>query len=203
MTPNRRVRQLMQAADLFFLPSEWEGIALSIYEAMSCGLAIVGADVGGQRELVTPDCGVLVPRSSAAEEAAAYADAIAGLIADAARLRAMGHASRSRIEAEFRLEQMGDRIAELLAGVVARGSQAAVPSAADAEESRARAVAHLAEQWEYVKRESARREEMAEAVSDDVTAQPRYRRYLLGVRRLWTTGGWRAVLSRVRGRLRF
>jgi glycosyltransferase involved in cell wall biosynthesis/GT2 family glycosyltransferase len=201
MTPNRRVRQLMQAADLFFLPSEWEGIALSIYEAMACGLAIVGADVGGQRELVTRECGVLVPRSSAAEEAAAYADAIAGLIGDPARLRAMGQASRSRIEAGFRLEQMGDRMAELLAGVVARGSQAAVPSAADAEASRAQAVAHLAEQWEYVKREAARSAEMAQRMPDIVPAPPGYRRYLLSARRLWLAGGWRAVLSRVRERL--
>lgn len=201
MTPNGRVRQLMQAADLFFLPSEWEGIALGIYEAMACGLAIVGADVGGQRELVTPQCGVLVPRASAAEEAASYADVIASLIRDPARLRAMGQASRSRIEAEFRLEQMGDRIAELLAGVVARGSQAAVASAADAEASRTRAVTHLTEQWEYVKRESARSKETEQSVPHDVTALLRYRRYLVSARRLWLAGGLRAVLSRVWERL--
>ena len=52
-----QMRKLMAAADIFFLPSRWEGIALTIYEAMASGLAVVGADVGGQRELVTPALG--------------------------------------------------------------------------------------------------------------------------------------------------
>ena len=36
---NQRVNELLKSADLFFLPSEWEGIALSIYEAMASGVA--------------------------------------------------------------------------------------------------------------------------------------------------------------------
>jgi len=31
----------MKAADLFFLPSAWEGIAISVYEAMASGLAVI------------------------------------------------------------------------------------------------------------------------------------------------------------------
>ncbi|MGH8010772.1 MAG: glycosyltransferase family 4 protein, partial [Candidatus Binatia bacterium] len=71
--PNARIRELMMAADVFFLPSEWEGIALSIYEAMACGLPVVGADVGGQRELVTPECGILITRSDEKTEMRHYA----------------------------------------------------------------------------------------------------------------------------------
>ena len=76
---NQRVRELMKGSDIFFLPSQWEGIALSIYEAMACGLAVLGADVGGQRELVIESCGLLLPRSDAAGEAHAYADVLADL----------------------------------------------------------------------------------------------------------------------------
>src|SRR6185369_11345918 len=54
-------------------------------EAMACGVPVVGADVGGQRELVTPDCGVLVERGSEREEAARYARALAELLAEARR----------------------------------------------------------------------------------------------------------------------
>ncbi len=111
---SERVRDLMTAVDVFFLPSQWEGIALSIYEAMACAVPVVGADVGGQRELVTPECGVLLPRSEEAAEAEAYAQTLAALLRDPERLRRMGHAARQRIEAGFRLEQMGERMDGLL-----------------------------------------------------------------------------------------
>lgn len=111
---NERVRELMAAADVFFLPSQWEGIALSIYEAMACGLAVVGADVGGQRELVTPECGVLVARSDEATEVERYTEVLAGLLQDPQRRQEMGQAGRERVSAHFRLEQMGERMVSLL-----------------------------------------------------------------------------------------
>jgi hypothetical protein len=100
------VKRLMKAADIFFLPSRWEGIALSLYEAMASGLAVVGADVGGQRELVTPECGILVPPRDETADAARYADAVSGLLRDPGRRRDMGKAGRERIAAHFRLERM-------------------------------------------------------------------------------------------------
>src|SRR5204862_161798 len=98
-----KVRDLMAASDIFFLPSQWEGIALSIYEAMSMGLAVVGADVGGQNELVTPDCGILLPRSTEDEEAAAYAETLEALVADPARLAELGCSARRRVSEKFPL----------------------------------------------------------------------------------------------------
>jgi glycosyltransferase involved in cell wall biosynthesis len=105
-----RMQQLMAAADVFFLPSLWEGIALAIYEAMASGLPVVGADVGGQRELVTPECGVLVARSDEETEASQYADVLLELLSHAARRKEMGQAGRRRVEAHFRLDQMVERL---------------------------------------------------------------------------------------------
>lgn len=107
------VRDHMMAADIFFLPSLWEGIALSVYESMSMGLAVVGANVGGQRELVTSDCGIMIERSTEQEEIEEYAEVLKKLIADPAACRTMGARARSRIEKHFRLEQMGDRMISL------------------------------------------------------------------------------------------
>ena len=108
---------LMAAADVFFLPSLWEGIALSIYEAMAAGLAVVGADVGGQTELVTQECGLLLtmpePRDEAAE-AAAYAATLDELLEAPERISAYGAAARKRIIEHFRLEVMGERFERLL-----------------------------------------------------------------------------------------
>jgi glycosyltransferase involved in cell wall biosynthesis len=103
----------MQAADLLFLPSRWEGIALTLYEAMACGIPVVAAAVGGQAELVTPDCGILIERSTIQEEAIRYADALGALIADRGRLAVMGVNARERITTHFDLARMGARMEEL------------------------------------------------------------------------------------------
>lgn len=113
-----RMRELMAAADIFFLPSQWEGIALVLYEAMAAGAVFVGADVGGQRELATPECACLLPKAPNGREieleAPAYAEVLAKLIADPARRASMAAAARRRIEQHFRLDQMGDRMDALL-----------------------------------------------------------------------------------------
>lgn len=111
---NERVRELMAAADVFFLPSQWEGIALSLYEAMACGLPVVSADVGGQRELVAPECGVLVARSDEDTEAAHYAQILAALLQEPHRRQAMGQAGRRRVTEHFTLDGMGERMVALL-----------------------------------------------------------------------------------------
>lgn len=107
----------MAASDIFFLPSRWEGIALSIYEAMSSGLAVLGADVGGQRELVTPRTGVLMSGPDECQcpeiEAQAYAYALAGLVLNGKRREAMGLAARERIKKHFELDHMRARMLEL------------------------------------------------------------------------------------------
>jgi glycosyltransferase involved in cell wall biosynthesis len=110
---HERIVALMQSADVLFLPSRSEGIALTLYEAMACGVAVVAADVGGQSELVTPDCGILIGRSTVTEEAARYAEALDGLINDPGRLVTMGKNARERITAEFGLPRMGARMEEL------------------------------------------------------------------------------------------
>ncbi|MBX3403939.1 MAG: glycosyltransferase [Phycisphaeraceae bacterium] len=118
--PPERVPSLLAASDIFFLPSQWEGIALAVYEAMSTGLAVVGAAVGGQRELVTPETGLLLERvtghdgqTDVAAEAEGYAQALLELMTDGPRRVAMAAAARRRIETHFELADMGGRMLDL------------------------------------------------------------------------------------------
>jgi glycosyltransferase involved in cell wall biosynthesis len=115
-----RLKDLYVASDILFLPSQWEGIALSLYESMASGLAIVGAAVGGQRELVTPDCGLLVERGTEDQEVDAYVVALAALLRDPARVVTMGRAGRARVEHGFRIDQMHGRMIALLEDAIRR-----------------------------------------------------------------------------------
>ncbi|MFH1810519.1 MAG: glycosyltransferase [Pseudomonadota bacterium] len=112
--PSTRIQELMTAADVFFLPSQWEGIALGLYEAMASGLPVVGADVGGQRELVLPETGILLPRGSEDEEAHRYADALGQLLRDRPRRAAMSRAARARVVEGFSMPQLTARMIELI-----------------------------------------------------------------------------------------
>ncbi len=127
-----RMQQLMAAADIFFLPSRWEGISLAIYEAMASGLPVVSADVGGQRELVTPDCGFLITRSDERTETEQYAAILGGLIHDREQRSAMGQAGRERVMSHFRLDDMVETMASLVgeAQAAAEAHPASVPTLA-------------------------------------------------------------------------
>jgi glycosyltransferase involved in cell wall biosynthesis len=49
------VPSLLRAADLFALPSRYEGCSNATLEAMASGLPVLACDVGGMREIVTPN----------------------------------------------------------------------------------------------------------------------------------------------------
>lgn len=115
-----QMHELMPACDVLFLPSLWEGIALSIYEAMACGLAVVATDVGGQRELVTPDCGVLLPPPTTLDPGVErFCSALTRVLGDHAARAAMGRAARERILSAFTLDAMGQRVASIFERLLA------------------------------------------------------------------------------------
>ncbi|MCX6393412.1 MAG: glycosyltransferase, partial [Solirubrobacterales bacterium] len=76
-------------------PSEPFGRAL--IDAMAAGRPVIAFDAAGPREIVTPDCGRLVP----AESPAALAAAISEICADPTLAQAMGAAGRRRVAADF------------------------------------------------------------------------------------------------------
>jgi glycosyltransferase involved in cell wall biosynthesis len=107
-----RIRELLVASDILLLPSAHEGIALVLFEAMASGVVPIAADVGGQRELVLPDCGVLIAPDP--HEAAAYTNALHKLLTDPPRRAVMACAGRQRICQHYTMPQMLDQMQALL-----------------------------------------------------------------------------------------
>ena len=52
--PVERVADLLRSADVFAMSSAFEGMSMSLLEAMGCGLPVVSTDVGEVRRLVVP-----------------------------------------------------------------------------------------------------------------------------------------------------
>ena len=110
-------RGLLDAADVFVLPSRHEGMPLALLEAMEAGLPVVATRVIGIEEVVEHGrTGLLVrPR-----DPAALGSALGQLLADADLRRAMGRAGRRRYQAGFTSRLTAQRTLAVYEDVLAR-----------------------------------------------------------------------------------
>jgi glycosyltransferase involved in cell wall biosynthesis len=113
------VARVMAAADVFCLPSHFEGLPMSIVEAMLTGLPVVSTDIRGPREqVVDGETGLLVP----AGEVAPLGAALARLAEDPALRAAMSAAGRARALDLFDEAKVLDRTVALLEGALLEGA---------------------------------------------------------------------------------
>ncbi len=107
-----QVRQTLASAQALIVPSFAEGLPVVVMEAMAAARPVIATTIAGIPELVTPDCGWLVP----AGDAQALATAIARLAATPhATLTAMGQAARSRVLARHNVDTEAAKLATLFA----------------------------------------------------------------------------------------
>ncbi|GAB4133484.1 MAG: glycosyltransferase family 4 protein [Cyanobacteria bacterium J069] len=93
----RDLATLMNAVDLFVFPSRYETSGLVLLEAMAAGLPVVTAATVGGAEIVTPECGVVLPDPN---DQPALAQILQTLVADPQRRSQMGQAARRRAETQ-------------------------------------------------------------------------------------------------------
>jgi glycosyltransferase involved in cell wall biosynthesis len=105
------IPRVLAASDIFCLPSHFEGLPMSVIEAMLTGLPVVATDIRGPREQVQPGItGLLVPPKAVEP----LARAIATLAADPALRARMGEAGRRHALAHFDEAQVIARTLNLL-----------------------------------------------------------------------------------------
>lgn len=95
------VKELLNAFDIFVLPSLFEGLPNVVLEAMACSKPVVATSVAGTPEAVADGItGFLVP----SRNSAALAKALIRLLKDRNLINNMGKEGRRRVETYFSLE---------------------------------------------------------------------------------------------------
>lgn len=108
---NAEVRGLLRAHDVLVLLSDYEGLPLSLLEAMGEGVVPVVSDLeSGLRDVVTEETGIRVKVG----DIQAAADAIAVLARDSSRLAALSAAGSRLAREHYSAARMGERFLDLV-----------------------------------------------------------------------------------------
>ena len=105
------VAAILAASDIFVLPSHFEGLPMSVIEAMLCGLPVVATNIRGPREQVQHgETGLLVPPGCAS----ALATALKQLTCEPDTRARFGSAARAAATARFSEADVAERTVRLL-----------------------------------------------------------------------------------------
>ncbi len=113
--------EVIGAADLFLLSSEYESFGQSALEALACGVPVVATNVGGVHEWLTPEVGRLVEFG----DLEAYAQTVLELLASPS-LPQMRQTARAYAQQNFNPEHITNQYQEVYDAAVA-----GLPAAAD------------------------------------------------------------------------
>lgn len=109
------IPQRLARADIFLLISNWEGLPLTIIEAMRASLPVIASDVGGVAELVQDgETGFLHARGNRQ----VLVEAINLLLGSAAQRQRMGCAGRALYQTQFTGQQMLAATLDIYAQVI-------------------------------------------------------------------------------------
>jgi glycosyltransferase involved in cell wall biosynthesis len=109
------IPEILNAADVFVLSSDYEGNPLAVLEAMAAGKPVISTAVGGVPELVEGGCGLLVPP----REAQALSKAMRYMLERPEARKSMGEASARRAVERFDLRVMTEAYEDLYMKLIA------------------------------------------------------------------------------------
>lgn len=110
------VDDILNQNDIFCLISNYEGLPISIIEAMRAGMPIIASDVGGVNELVQDGVnGFLIPRGNISE----LVEKLKYILEHKELIKFMGEASRKIYEEEYTADRMNQKILSVYNEVIA------------------------------------------------------------------------------------
>lgn len=109
------VPSYLKAADLFILPSRFEGLSNALLEAMACSLPIVSTRVGGSIDIIKEGINGLLVDSESDEQ---LIDAIARVFSDPTLASSLGENARKSIETHHDMDSIADKYREVYNSLV-------------------------------------------------------------------------------------
>jgi glycosyltransferase involved in cell wall biosynthesis len=113
----RDIPNLLRGCDLFVFPSLYEGLGISLIEAMACGRVCVASQTGPIPEVIRHGAdGWLVPPA----DARALADAVCSLLASEDDRRRLGAAAAASVAARFHPDAAARKLEDIYESVLGR-----------------------------------------------------------------------------------
>jgi len=103
ITSTMDTAEILSIMDIFVLPSLKEGLGLSLMEAMAAGLAVIGSDVGGIRNLIQDGSSGLLVRP---QDSVGLAATILELLQNPGKVTALGRQAQISIQKNFSPDKM-------------------------------------------------------------------------------------------------
>ncbi len=101
--------RILQAGDIFVLPSEVEGLSIAMLEAMSCGMATIATDVGSDGEALE-GVGIVVDPKNVGSQLSL---ALNLLLENPEFRRSLGRRARRRVVSRYSLQRNIDQVVRL------------------------------------------------------------------------------------------
>lgn len=121
----RELDELIAHCLFTVIPSRWyDNSPMSVFESFAHGKPVVGSNIGGIPEQITPDCGLLCEPGNVEE----LAEAMSKLIANADLRAGMGAAARRRLREAFSPETHCRRLLDIFEALI-NGSDPTAPTA--------------------------------------------------------------------------
>lgn len=109
------VSPLLASAEIFILPSRWEGLSRALMEAMAAGLPVIATEVDGIKDLITNGVnGLLVP----SEDAEALRNSILQLIDNTEMRKRIGAAGQAHVIQTHSVDDMCKKYYDFMLGIL-------------------------------------------------------------------------------------
>jgi len=113
------IPELLAACDVFVSAAHWEGLPVSILEAMAAGKPVVATQVGDLPQLIKSETGMLVPPGNPP----VLADALRIMLSDPQQAASCGIAARQMIVDEYNASDWVDSLLALYADVIQQAAR--------------------------------------------------------------------------------